>query len=58
MDRMSCEEINDRHAQLQARADGALDRLLRLRAQLVRASAQVINSDFRDGLVRFIDRGR
>lgn len=57
-DRTSCEEINERHRRLQGRADGALERLLGLRAQLVRASSSVINESFRNELLRFIDEGR
>lgn len=56
-DRMSCEEINARHARLQGRAEGSLERLLRLRARLVRASSSVINEPFRDELLRLIDEG-
>lgn len=57
-DRISCEEIHDRQALLKGRADGALGRLLEVRARLMRASAQVINSPFRDELIRYIDTGR
>lgn len=57
-DRMSCEEINDRHAQLRGRAEGALERLLELKARLMRASSSVINSSFRDELLELIDKGR
>lgn len=57
MDRMSCEEIHRRHAELQGRADGALGRLIELRARLMRASSSVINSGFRDELMELIDRG-
>jgi hypothetical protein len=57
MDRMSCDDINRRHAELKGRADGALGRLLDLRARLMRASSSVINAGFRDELIEFIDRG-
>lgn len=57
-DRTSCEEIHARHRQLQGRADGALERLLELRARLVRASSSVINEPFRNELLQFIDEGR
>lgn len=58
MDRMSCEDIHNRHREFQDRADGALQRLLDLRTRLMRASAQVINSGFREELIYFIDHGR
>jgi hypothetical protein len=56
-DRMSCDEIHSRHHRLQGRAEGALGRLLDVRARLVRASSSVINEPFRNELLRLIDEG-
>lgn len=58
MDRMSCEDIHQRHRELGERASDALPRLLELRARLMRSSSQLINSGFRDQLIYYIDHGR